>query len=70
MEKYQPKDYWNERLTKALNLEGVGCLGYGEQYNAHLYRSKVRAFERGLNRVGIRTLTGKSILVLEFIFNI
>ena len=62
MEKYQPKDYWNERLTNALNLEGVGCLGYGEQYNAHLYRSKVRAFERGLTQVGIRTLVGKSIL--------
>jgi SAM-dependent methyltransferase len=62
LEKYQPKDYWNERLSKALNLEGVGCLGYGEQYNTFLYRSKVRAFERGLKSVGILTLTDKSVL--------
>lgn len=61
---YQSKDYWENRLRQSMNLEGVGCLGRGGQYNTYLYRSKVRAFEKGLRKIGIRNVSGKSILDL------
>ncbi len=61
---YQPRDYWQNRLRQSLDLEGVGCIGMGQQYNAYLYRAKVRALERGLHRLGIRDLQKKSVLDL------
>lgn len=39
-------EYWESRLGRDFNLEGVGYLGLGEQYNAWLYRVRRRVFLR------------------------
>jgi len=64
MDIYKPNRYWENRLRHSMNLEGVGCLGKGMLYNTYLYRSKVRAMEKGLRRIGIEELMQMSVLDL------
>ena len=54
--KYECKQYWEERLSKHFNLEGVGYLGRGELFNKFLYKSKVRTMERALQRSDLEVL--------------
>jgi len=61
---YRPKDYWEDRLSRSMNLEGVGLLGRGIKYNSYLYRSKIRAVEKGLKTIKQGDLRGKSLLDL------
>ena len=46
--RYQPDEYWSERLSAELNLRGTGHLSYSEGYNDWLYRAKRRALHRAL----------------------
>jgi SAM-dependent methyltransferase len=39
---YNPKQYWENRLTEHFDLQGVGRIGFGKSYNTWLYRRKRR----------------------------
>ncbi len=43
-EKFSPKAYWEERLTGAYDLQGVGYASLGLPYNQWLYRVRRRVF--------------------------
>lgn len=45
--------YWNDRLTEAWGLHGVGSLAYGRHYNAWLYRVRRRAFADVCRRLDV-----------------
>lgn len=55
------KEYWEQRLRRFCNLEGVGCLGCGEFLNSHVYRAKVRTLERLARKFKI-SFVGKEVL--------
>jgi len=40
--KYEPKDYWEQRLAKDFSLSGVGYLGLGKTLNKWRYRAMER----------------------------
>lgn len=44
-ESYDPKEYWENRLSQCYGPRGVGNLSCSESYNAWLYRSKSRCLE-------------------------
>lgn len=50
---FDPKQYWEERLKRHSNLESVGCEGRSEVWNAFLYKSKIRAMNRALSKLGL-----------------
>ena len=50
---FDPKQYWEDRLKGLCNLEGVGCAGRTKAWNAFLYKSKVRAMNRALSKLGL-----------------
>jgi 2-polyprenyl-3-methyl-5-hydroxy-6-metoxy-1,4-benzoquinol methylase len=58
---FDPKRYWEERIQKLCNLEGVGCEGRSEIWNNFLYKSKVRAINRALNNLHL-DITGYKVL--------
>jgi SAM-dependent methyltransferase len=58
---YDPRRYWQQRLSDDYNLVGVGHRGYTEYYNRYYYRAKRRALLRCLRRHGI-TLRGRRVL--------
>lgn len=55
------KEYWNSRLKEYCDLEGVGYIEFGEQYNRYIYRAKVRTLERVITKLNIG-FEGKEIL--------
>lgn len=62
-ENFDYKDYWNKRLDENFNIEGVGYLGLGTNYNTQLYKIRREVLER------ILYLDGKNssqLDVLEF----
>ncbi|MFV9677498.1 MAG: class I SAM-dependent methyltransferase [Methanosarcinales archaeon] len=50
---FDPKQYWEARLKRKCNFEGVGCEGRSEAWNAFLYKSKIRTMNRGLDRLSL-----------------
>lgn len=48
---FDPKLYWEDRLKKLCNLEGVGCEGRSQLWNDFLYKSKVRTMNRALGKL-------------------
>lgn len=50
-ERYQPAEYWSERLAGQYDLRGTGHLAYSRGYNDWLYRAKRRALRRALGAV-------------------
>jgi len=42
---YEPKSFWEQRLSKYFNLKGVGRICFSESYNYWLYRRKKRCLE-------------------------
>ncbi|MDD1779290.1 MAG: class I SAM-dependent methyltransferase [Candidatus Helarchaeota archaeon] len=57
---YDPKTYWEERLSKRLDISSVGQLGLG-YYNHWLYKARFRAMYRALKKLGIE-VSGKSLI--------
>ncbi len=45
-ETFDPKRYWEDRLTRVSGLHGVGYLGLGQQFNHWLYRVRARVLDR------------------------
>lgn len=50
---FEPSDYWNKRLSKSFGLHGVGYLGFGEAYNAWMYRLRRHVFTRHVNSLNL-----------------
>jgi 2-polyprenyl-3-methyl-5-hydroxy-6-metoxy-1,4-benzoquinol methylase len=44
MTKFDPKEYWENRLTQDFSLQGVGRIDLGRQYNNWLYRIRRKVF--------------------------
>jgi 2-polyprenyl-3-methyl-5-hydroxy-6-metoxy-1,4-benzoquinol methylase len=50
---YNPKVYWEERLSKRVDLTTVGQLGLGYVYNSWLYRARFHAMYRALKKINL-----------------
>jgi 2-polyprenyl-3-methyl-5-hydroxy-6-metoxy-1,4-benzoquinol methylase len=50
---FDPRQYWQERLEKHCDLEGVGCEGRSATMNQFVYRAKARAMNRALSRLSL-----------------
>lgn len=46
--KYQPKDYWEKRLTAKFSLAGTGHIGFSENYNRYMYKLKRRVLDNAI----------------------
>jgi 2-polyprenyl-3-methyl-5-hydroxy-6-metoxy-1,4-benzoquinol methylase len=51
--RFNPKEYWETRLSNCFNLQGVGDIGLSLSYNEYLYRARASAF-----RLAVGTLPG------------
>ncbi len=58
---YENKVFWDSRLKKHWDLQGVGHAGYSKLYNTYIYRAKIRVLEKATNKFGIQ-LAGKKVL--------
>lgn len=58
---YEPRVYWERRLSNDFSLRGVGYAGFSLRYNEYLYRQKALALQTALERYDI-SLTGKTVL--------
>lgn len=56
---YDPKQYWERRLSANFDLRGVGHISFGQGYNKWLYRRKRAVIERFF---GGTPLSGKHVL--------
>lgn len=45
---YDPKTYWQKKLTEKFRLSGVGHAGFSEYYNKWLYKAKIRTLKKTL----------------------
>ena len=59
MKPYDPRTYWEDRLSKHFNLKGVGHVSFSESYNHWLYRRKYACIESLFRD---RSLRGKDVL--------
>lgn len=50
---YNPKEYWERRLSERFNLSGVGHADFSEHYNKWLYKAKNRGLKKALTRHNI-----------------
>ena len=50
---FDPKSYWENRLKKYCSLEGVGYQGRSLNWNHFFYKTKLRAMNRALNKLGL-----------------
>lgn len=48
---FDPREYWEKRLSEKWGLHGVGHLSYGRPYNEWLYRVRKNVFLRQLRRL-------------------
>ena len=46
---YNPKTYWEKRLSGKFSLSGVGYAGFSEYYNKWLYKAKIRTLKKALS---------------------
>jgi SAM-dependent methyltransferase len=56
---YNPKQYWEERLSSLFNLRGVGHIGFTERYNVWLYKRKRCCIESCFRGASLK---GKDVL--------
>jgi ubiquinone/menaquinone biosynthesis C-methylase UbiE len=59
--RYEPEQYWEERVSRDFSLRGIGFHGLGSQYNKWLYKARMRALSKLLRGRGIDPC-GKRIL--------
>ncbi|MBU1164536.1 class I SAM-dependent methyltransferase [Patescibacteria group bacterium] len=50
---YSNENFWNERLKKSFDLQGVGNRSFSKRYNQYLYRLQEIATIRLFNKLGI-----------------
>jgi len=58
---YNPKRYWEQRLSNDLDLSTVGQIGLGHVYNNWLYKARFRAVRRGIRKLDL-PCSSKSLL--------
>lgn len=58
---FDPKQYWEARHNRTCALEGVGSEGRSQAWNDYFYKTKVRAFNKTLKKMGLN-LTGCKVL--------
>jgi SAM-dependent methyltransferase len=51
MTAFDPRGYWEQRLSEHYTLDGVGYLGLGEGFNRWMYRVRRRVFLREARRL-------------------
>jgi 2-polyprenyl-3-methyl-5-hydroxy-6-metoxy-1,4-benzoquinol methylase len=56
---YEPKTYWEERLSRHGGLRGTGHISFSESYNQWLYKAKERALSSVLGDFDLR---GRKVL--------
>jgi SAM-dependent methyltransferase len=56
-EAYDPREYWEGRLTAHCDLRGTGHVSFGKAYNDWLYRAKRRTLERAVADLAINDAT-------------
>ena len=56
-----PKQYWEDRLTRNFNDRGVGDIGLPESYNRCLYGVRRWVFQRAMRLAGIRPAEAKVV---------
>jgi SAM-dependent methyltransferase len=59
---FDPRAYWEKRLSEKWGLHGVGHISYGKPYNEWLYRVRRRVF---LRQVGKLPLNLQNVSVLD-----
>ncbi len=59
MNDFQVKDYWEKRLNQDFNLNGVGYLGLGKNYNKVLYKIRTRIFLKLLPNLNLKNRSAK-----------
>jgi len=52
-DKYKPEEYWENRLSKKLDITTIGHLGLGYIYNNWLYRARFHAMHRALRKLNL-----------------
>ena len=58
---YDPKDFWEKRLTQNFNLKGVGNLSFSEHYNGYLYQQRLAVLKKVIKKYNIQ-LSNKNVL--------
>ena len=53
MQNFHPKNYWEERLTKHYDLNGVGYLGFGKAFNDWMYRLRRTVVSRTVSELPV-----------------
>lgn len=53
MAAYDPKGYWESRLSKNFSIAGTGHAGFSARYNRYMYALKARALDRALESSGV-----------------
>jgi SAM-dependent methyltransferase len=61
MEAFDPRSYWESRLSETYTLNGVGWAGMGRAYNTWMYRVRRRVFLREA-REALGSPAGKDVL--------
>lgn len=59
--RYDPKEYWEHRFSKNLDLTTVGHSGLGYVYNYWLYKARFSAMNRALRKLNL-DVSGRSLL--------
>lgn len=54
---FDPRGYWQSRLSSNLSVHGVGYLGYGLPFNTWMYRVRKRVFRRVIGDLGLNMST-------------
>jgi SAM-dependent methyltransferase len=53
MAQFHPKNYWEDRLSKHYDLNGVGYLGFGKSFNDWMYRLRRTVVTRAVRELGV-----------------
>lgn len=62
-EKFDYKEYWNNRLNSKFDVEGVGYIGLGQIYNEYLYKTRFEILNYIIKEI-FGDINDKSILEL------
>jgi SAM-dependent methyltransferase len=50
-QKFDYKQYWNDRLNNKFDIEGVGYIGLGREYNEYLYKARLYTLDKIIKKL-------------------
>ncbi|MFC0905617.1 methyltransferase domain-containing protein [Clostridium sp. MT-14] len=50
-QKFDYKEYWNNRLNSKFDIEGVGYIGLGKEYNEYLYKARFYSLDKIIKKL-------------------